>query len=319
VESDTTSRTYRWVVWLAVIAPLALVLSSSVAAAAVLPGCVHCHEKDGPFRDQTRASTHAGVGCAACHVPSGYADRLGFGFRQVFHMAFPGARSSGREWAGVGNDECLKCHRAVGQGVVQANGIRVDHAACTVDSECVDCHSTVAHGTATGWPRTYDMETCLECHTENGISDCDLCHVGRRPQARITSGVFAVTHGPDWRKTHGMGNSATCAACHTAATCRKCHGPGLPHDAKFIETHGRSAVSSEAKCSGCHENRFCEACHGIAMPHSPAFTRNHAGLGGKRRAVCARCHADSDCVNCHVTHVHPGGAVDMPSLNASDR
>lgn len=316
MESGATARSFRWVVWLAVIVPMLLVLVPGVYASVALPGCASCHGKDTAFRTQTAASSHSGVECAACHVPSGSVARLGFGFRQVFHMVVPAVAGKGREWAAVPDPSCLSCHEQINQDVVEVNGIRIDHSVCTEGSKCTDCHSTVAHGTATPWPRVYDMETCLECHASKDIADCDLCHAGKRPSSRITSGVFATTHGPDWQKTHGMGNSSTCTACHTGDSCVKCHGAGLPHAPTFVETHGQIARTPAAKCATCHEQQFCTDCHGVQMPHTNAFTRGHAKPAEADPAVCKRCHADSDCVTCHETHVHPGGAVSGLSLLA---
>lgn len=308
MEPGATSRSNRWVVWLAVLVPILVVLLAGSFAAVALPGCGSCHDK-GTFRAQTEASSHSQVRCAACHVPSAPVDRLGFGFRQVFHMVVPAVGGKGREWSSVSDAACLSCHEQVMQGVVAAGGIKIDHSVCADGSACTDCHSTVAHGTATVWPRVADMETCLECHAQKGISKCDTCHVGKRPAERITSGVFATTHGPDWKKTHGMGNSATCTACHSGATCVKCHGTGLPHAPKFVETHATIAKRPGARCSTCHQTSFCNDCHGLRMPHSIKFTREHAKPAKLNPNLCKRCHADSDCVVCHETHVHPGGAL----------
>jgi len=308
VESGSSSHSYRWVVWLAVIVPIVLVLLSGSIAAVALPGCDSCHDT-GTFKAQTKASSHSQVECASCHVPSAPLARLGFGFRQVFHMVIPLVDSRGREWASVPNESCLSCHEKISENIVSVNGIKIDHSVCAKDAQCTDCHSTVAHGTATSWPRVYDMETCLECHAPKGIAKCDTCHVGKRPTSRITSGVFATTHGPQWKTTHGMGNSSTCTACHSGDTCIKCHGPGLPHGPEFIETHPQIAATPAAKCTSCHEPSFCADCHGLQMPHSRKFTRGHAAPAKADPDLCERCHAPSDCVTCHETHVHPGGAV----------
>jgi hypothetical protein len=153
------------------------------------------------------------------------------------------------------------------------------------------------------------MNRCLVCHVKNEQIKCDLCHEGRPAASRIKSGSFSITHGPQWRTTHGLGDAATCMVCHTSADCFTCHGPGVPHEAKFIESHSAAATDKAAKCNGCHAQTFCDGCHGLQMPHGPQFTRDHAKTAAKNPALCKRCHAGKDCTGCHDKHVHPGGSV----------
>jgi len=297
----------RRLIWLAALLPFVAVLFFGVYFATALPGCDSCHDQ--ALLDATKASTHAQVACADCHVASGTADRLSFGFRQLLHMELRIVGEGGRDWAAVPDPRCLACHEEVQEAVVNANGLNVLHSECAVGSQCTDCHSSVAHGESLSWTRVYDMETCLECHVSDAETSCDLCHEGQPKSDRITSGVFAITHGADWQKTHGMGNASTCTVCHTAANCEKCHGPGLPHDSTFIEQHSGFARDPKAQCSSCHEESYCNDCHGLDMPHTSKFTREHAKPAEENEPLCKRCHADEDCVTCHVKHVHPGGAI----------
>lgn len=307
VHIGMTSLTRRRLIWLLVVLPVATVLLLGVYNASALPGCDSCH--DGGLIDATAASSHAGTECASCHVAPGAIDRLSFGFRQLFHMQLKLVGEGGRDWADVPDPRCITCHLDIETGVTNSNGISVRHSECARSSSCTDCHSTVAHGKSVSWVRVYDMETCLECHVTAAQTDCDMCHKGQRTADRVDSGVFAVTHGEDWQKTHGMGNSANCTVCHTAANCNKCHGPGLPHDSKFVSTHTTYAQDPKAQCTGCHATSFCSDCHGLEMPHSPTFTAGHEKPATENEALCKRCHAESDCVTCHVKHVHPGGAI----------
>ncbi len=300
--------TRRAILWVLAVVPLALVLGSVVYNATALPGCVSCHDEVN-FVAGTEASAHTEVTCASCHVGTTVADRLAFGMRESFHMALPLIGGEGRDWSAVPDARCLACHEKVEQQVVSANGLRISHTDCAVESECSDCHSTTAHGDATSWVRVYDMETCLECHVSKASTECNLCHEGRLPANRVKSGVFAITHGPEWEKTHGMGAATTCTACHTAANCEKCHGAGLPHAVGFVKKHAEVATSTTARCQTCHEPAFCSDCHGLEMPHPTTFTRNHAEPAETNANLCKRCHAEPDCSGCHETHVHPGGAI----------
>jgi hypothetical protein len=298
----------RVILWLIAVIPVSLALAGGVYSAVALPGCAACHD-EAAFVSGTRDSAHAAVDCSDCHVGKALGDRVAFGFREAYHMVLPIVGGQDRDWAQVPDSRCLACHEAIETDVTSANGLRIAHVYCAASSQCSDCHSTTAHGSATSWVRVYDMETCLACHVSESSTQCDLCHEGRLPSSRVTSGVFAITHGPEWQQTHGMGNASTCTVCHTAATCEKCHGAGLPHARGFVREHAGFAASDAARCDTCHESRFCDDCHGLEMPHPKAFTRSHANAAAQDEALCLRCHADPDCTLCHETHVHPGGAI----------
>lgn len=274
----------------------------------VLPGCEGCHLR-GDFERETAASAHASVDCRSCHVPAGFVDRVAFSLGQPLTMFIPLGGHPGRADAAVPDGRCLACHDDLRAAVVTADGVRIAHATCAAGADCTDCHSTTAHGAEARWVRRYDMDTCLACHIGQAQVACDLCHDGRLPDNRIASGSFAITHGPEWQVTHGMGDSATCSVCHKPDDCVECHGQGLPHGADFITVHGAFAVDEASACDGCHEDTFCSSCHGTPMPHTDEFTRAHPVTAGEQADLCARCHAESDCTTCHEKHVHPGGAV----------
>lgn len=270
--------------------------------------CSSCHQ-DEPFLAATAASAHSEVDCVVCHAPPGYAGRIDFGVRHLFNaLRFVG---NPRDLAKVDDTTCLTCHQDVMDIVAEVEGVRINHAYCATEADCTDCHASVTHGREISWVRTYDMETCLACHVAEGPVKCETCHTGRLAEDRITTGVFAITHGPNWEETHGMGDPATCAACHTAASCQTCHGVGVPHETQFMRVHSDFAQQGDAQCGDCHEERFCDDCHGLAMPHPNAFVRAHAKSAGEDRELCRRCHLEPDCLVCHETHVHPGGAIGM--------
>lgn len=298
----------RRIIWSAAVLIVVIVLGLGVFDIVALPGCESCHDRDG-FRAATAASAHAKADCRSCHVPAGLVDRVAFTLRQPLHMFVPVTGGAVRDAAAVPDSRCVPCHTALKTGASASNGLRIAHASCAVGAACTDCHSATAHGAATLWLRAYDMDRCLVCHVTSAQTDCDLCHEGRSSAERVRSGTFAVTHGAQWRKTHGMGNPATCVVCHQRDACVGCHGPGLPHDARFVAVHAGYATSKDAKCSGCHERAFCDDCHGTPMPHPATFTSVHAKAAAAKPASCRRCHDESDCTTCHVKHIHPGGAV----------
>ncbi|MDZ4169185.1 MAG: hypothetical protein U1E26_05970 [Coriobacteriia bacterium] len=273
--------------------------------------CAACHTEPA-FVSASAQGAHASVDCLQCHSEGGAWGRIAFNSAHLGRMV-PSSTWSVRDVADVADARCLSCHDKVDDEAISANGIRVDHSTCAYEIRCTECHSTTAHGSAVSWVRTYDMETCLQCHASDGSVACDLCHVGRSPENRIRTGVFAITHGPEWERTHGMGDSSTCAACHTAADCGTCHGPGLPHDGGFMKEHSTFSQDRKAKCESCHEPQFCDGCHGLSMPHPRRFVIAHGVEAEQNRTLCSRCHVDTDCSVCHVKHVHPGGAVNLPA------
>lgn len=269
--------------------------------------CTSCH--DGAFRTATNGSPHSGVDCRTCHLAPGVAGRVVFAVQQPLHTYFPLAREANRDAATVPNSRCKSCHQESLVGVVVRNGVKVNHSSCAAQSSCTDCHSAVAHGDATGWVRSFDMDSCLGCHVALGRVECDLCHEGRPATARASFASWAVTHGPNWKTTHGMGDAITCAVCHKAGDCADCHGLGVPHESSFISVHASYASGSNARCSTCHTDDFCMDCHRTEMPHAPGFTSAHPDSAKASPDDCKRCHDESDCRNCHVKHVHPGGAI----------
>ena len=318
MQSASSPGLRRRIIWSIAALIVIAVLALGVFNAVRLPGCGSCHDRNG-FRVATVAAAHASVDCQWCHVPAGTLGRLAFSLRQPLHMFVPISGGAERDAAAVPDSRCLACHKDVRTAVVVSNGIRISHESCAVGASCSDCHSATAHGKATSWVRSYEMDRCLACHTSEAQTACDLCHEGRRTTSRIKSGTFAVTHGPQWRTTHGMGNAATCGVCHQDGDCVECHGPGLPHDASFFETHAEYSARSDAECESCHAKSFCYACHGTPMPHAARFTRGHARTAAAQPALCTRCHADSDCTTCHVMHVHPGGAIGVVPTGGGGR
>lgn len=313
--SDPRPQAAIKVVALVSICLAALSLLAILGAGVVLPQCGLCH--GGALTGATQSSAHRAVACASCHVGTGAA-RVSFAFQQVGHLAGGIVPAAVSGVAAVSDDRCLTCHATVEKKVTTANGLRINHSSCARGAKCTDCHSNTAHGTATKWPRTYNMDVCLHCHgSDPKLSKCDLCHASRKTSDRLTTGPWAVTHGPDWRKTHGMGDEFTCATCHPKGYCDKCHGPGLPHGPQFLGDHSTVATLPSAKCSSCHKPTFCDTCHGVTMPHPLDFIKTHsATVKTSGSVVCARCHSKVDCTRCHELHVHPGGAIGLTAPKA---
>lgn len=307
----------RWGTCLAIVGVLALVGPTAFLVVAPV-GCESCHasQRQGVLPE---SSTHAAVDCVACHVGVGLDERMTFAYYQMFGMVVPALSTHDTTISRISDAACVSCHQL--SEVTQSNGLRVKHKECSEGANCVDCHSDVAHLGQVQWPTTYAMEDCLRCHGVREIArGCDACHVGKIERTLPTSGTFSLTHGPNWRRTHGMGAVSSCGACHAKGFCAKCHGAGVPHAPRFVGTHGPVALSSDADCLGCHAQTFCDGCHVYTMPHPPQFAREHRGLvATEGDEQCHVCHDQTDCSRCHELHVHPGGSGPLPPTRGDAR
>lgn len=303
----------------------AVLLTAAVATlgavgvtAAMQPGCESCHMDRAKFAEATNSTVHAknDTACVSCHVQDDLGGRTKFATYQVFGMYIPALDPSATDATVVKDKACLRCHEAVAEGTVESKGLRIAHASCAQGRSCIQCHSEVGHAAATSWPRTVSMNDCVSCHRERKVPiTCETCHVGKVEVATSSLPEFAVTHGPNWQQTHGMGEMSSCSTCHPADSCSKCHGPGVPHESDFRLRHAEVSQQPGAACASCHEQTFCDSCHQTEMPHPRAFVKSHSSIVAQDGdASCLRCHVSEDCTTCHVKHVHPGGAVgNIPS------
>lgn len=308
MHTATASRLVRAALF--VIAAGLVVAAAAVGSVAVTaPGCESCHARVDDSAATLAAGPHTGVECASCHVPTRAAERITFGSRVVFGMALGIGERGDRAASSVPDATCLTCHAEVMDRPSASRGYRIDHAECAEGSACTDCHSATVHGEATTWKRTAQMGQCLGCHSaREAAAACDTCHDPHTKSERLTTGgAWQVTHGAQWKTAHGMGDLATCSACHARDYCVDCHGIELPHPDRYVESaHSAEAKSLPTSCGGCHDRDFCDSCHGIEMPHQAAFVRGHSAIvEAQTDESCVRCHTESDCVTCHVKHVHP--------------
>lgn len=293
-------------------AVVALVVAVGVLVAGVgsLPAaCGTCHAMRS-YTSTLRSSPHKAVQCYSCHLPSGAWSWPAFKAREVLGM-YPAAATGATVTAPaerVPTAACLACHAAELRETVSRGGLRIAHSFCAQGTGCDTCHATVAHGAATRWKRTPEMDACLACHIRRSATlACDGCHASRTQAAWLASAGWRSTHGATWAAEHGKGDLGLCRACHDNAFCTDCHGLTLPHPADFTNVHGGYAQVASARCGDCHDRAaFCDPCHGLAMPHADDYAKTHpATARGVRDARCARCHAQSACGACHKAHTHP--------------
>ena len=293
---------------------LAIILWLAAISAGVDEGlCLGCHST---MRESSAVVAHTNARCSACHADAG---AVAYWTGEVPRMVAASiVGSSAGPVAETRPGACLECHRDVMTGVSDgASGIRISHETCAVAaSSCDSCHSTTAHGAEVRLERLPIMEECTACHVSQSASiACEACHVEDvEMTVRLESGPWQVTHGPNWRQTHGMGRIDSCVTCHPADYCVRCHGLELPHPASFGREHGQQSLADNATCDTCHASRgFCDSCHGIEMPHPATFLPEHSSIASDTTdPACTPCHAREDCDACHVRHIHPGGSQGVP-------
>lgn len=282
--------------------------ATALTAGSVPATCSACHVGV----HATESASHADVSCYSCHLDRGFWDWPAFKSREMFVM-YPGQLLGVKPRGPVdetARSACLGCHEAVLNGTIERLGIRINHGVCAPIGSCDSCHAGVAHGEQVRWLREPVMEECVACHRAESATDaCDACHRGKSETERLSTGPWQVTHGANWKLTHGMGSLRSCSVCHPKDYCVRCHGIELPHPVDFGTTHGRDAMAKSASCGTCHDARtFCGACHGVPMPHPDGFLVQHSDVatGYKDETCLALCHRQEDCADCHVAHTHPG-------------
>ncbi len=302
---------------LVVLGLVALLVVVGLAAGTRQQACVACHRS---AADALAKTEHASTPCLRCHLEAGawsYPDLITRQVTRMYPAALAGRGVSGPV-APTSSAACAGCHGAMLRSTKpqEAKGLRILHRACASGAaSCDDCHSTTAHGDSVRNVRGPVMDDCIACHDAQGATKaCTACHPGRIEKSAPGVGTFSVTHGPNWRQTHGLGRLATCNTCHRDDSCVRCHGVVVPHPADFGTTHGSFAKRDRAACLTCHKSeQFCSSCHGVEMPHPAGFLAKHSSVASDvADPACSRCHERADCERCHERHVHPGGARGIP-------
>jgi nitrate/TMAO reductase-like tetraheme cytochrome c subunit len=287
----------------------------ALAATSTPQFCATC-KSHVPYVDAYRESAHRNVNCEQCHSKPG---PFFFLTAKLQALQQPIQQLTGNYQkpilGSVLNQSCRRCHNNdLLYHPVSKNGIRVQHKhLIEAGFLCIRCHSTQAHGDAIPpGSRTYpSMDQCLLCHNNHykdaqgqvATARCDLCHT------RPDYGALPVSHkNPQWRTDHGsIGILSTCTACHVKKdACSKCHGGvEMPHDAQWIEQHGKQVERGGRKlCTQCHDAKvYCQTCHQVVMPHPKDFVAKHPAAAARQGTeTCFNCHLLANCQACHERH-----------------
>lgn len=154
--------------------------------------CDGCHVME-PYVAAWEQSSHADVNCESCHLTPGFFGFVG-GKIAGLQVVANYIRGDYEDWsfnAAVSNAACLQCHEDITEASIHGpeTGILVSHRDILEGGgKCMFCHSTVAHGSAvpSGSATHPTMDTCLTCHNDEiAPLDCNLCHVGKKPQEEM--------------------------------------------------------------------------------------------------------------------------------------
>jgi hypothetical protein len=255
-------------------------------------GCISCHEHNAPEH-----LAEAAV-CRTCHVPLPQARAL-----PVSRIAaFPKPASHAKA-------EFASAHAPANEASI---------------AQCATCHT---------------RESCARCHPNAGKvasinrlgTDARVAELMRGVAALYPTpashraGEWAFGHGPDAKRS-----AASCANCHTQATCTSCHrggaasvvvatlpspksteGPGVTvrptkvHTGDFAKSHKSTAASGRLDCTGCHTKTECTTCHEGSSSrryHEPDFSSRHASQSYAQDQTCTSCHrTETFCRSCHVS------------------
>ena len=305
-------------IWLGllIIAGLLFTAASSVVLASAHPdSCGWCH---GDVEESALSSSHPEVRCESCHADD---SRVGVLMLRVsvVDMAVGELipRAGVAKAVDVSTERCLICHRDQMNETVVVSGIKMNHAApLSAGWSCQSCHPGAGHA-ASAASSGYTMDMCLGCHSANpgNLSTCETCHAEEASSSakKGSKSPWQITHGPNWKTAHGMGDQSTCGGCHVDGYCTRCHGANVPHKANYLAKHGQDVlgrVDGPSACYTCHRETACMDCHGVEMPHPVGFANGHAEAirAGEydEEKSCLRCHKPASCESCHEEHTHPG-------------
>ena len=106
-----------------------------------------------------------------------------------------------------------------------------------------------------------------------------------------------------------------------APLCSSCHDAGkkaVDHDANWMRSHGKAAISDQRVCELCHRPSTCADCHGskeeikpstkrgsrfdTATPHRGDYLTQHRADGRLDPASCVPCHGRKNEERCRTCH-----------------
>lgn len=241
-----------------------------------MPGCLVCHDGDGPTRN-----THPASGaCTTCHLTEASAGRLtprgAEGASTVImatHFA-SGTLVPNRTMKGAAHDaDFVRHHQAAA-----ANDAKLC-ASCHKEEFCADCHDGRVRPRSIH-PNDYlsmhaiesrqlaqncqschrEQSFCLQCHQRLGVSQSGPSSARESSRFHPPRSVFSdLPRGPQHHAQEAARNLNACVSCHIERDCVACHGgKGIgggfnPHPTGFSASCDRAYGRNPRPCLTCHE------------------------------------------------------------------
>lgn len=208
-------------------------------------------------------STHAEVGCQACHVrPTTIAQGV-YRARMVgeFYLSFASRSREPNLFGKPTNDACLSCHFDL-RTVSPSGDLRIPHRAhvSILKMQCVECHNYLVHEKNPAGKHTPRMDDCLRCHNgDTAENACTACHTEKAAPKTHRTKDWLVLHPRDAAEP-----GAECTDCHkfTDKWCVDCHTRRPQSHAKDWRAIHGLRIAKHRNCEACHAAPFCVRCHG---------------------------------------------------------
>ena len=241
-----------------------------------MPGCLRCHDGDGP-----KNSLHPASGaCVTCHLTQAAAKSPEGASTAILATHFAsGTLSPGRELNGAAHGpDFIRRHQSAA-----ANDAKLC-ANCHQEEFCADCHDGRVRP-RTIHPNDYlsmhaiearqmsqkctschrEQSFCLQCHQRLGVSQSGPLAGASSARFHPPKSVFSdLPRGPQHHAQEAARNLNACVSCHTERDCVSCHGgKGIgggfnPHPAGFAGSCDRAFGRNPRPCLTCHELQSSE-------------------------------------------------------------
>ena len=263
-ERTHVKRRFPWKVVVALVVAVVLVLLALPVFSTLQPGYYERYPSLRIRMTAWRASTHAKVGCADCHVDPGVSGLLAFAAKSVpaFYSQLLFGPKPTNLLAVPSAAACEKCH-TVNRQVSPSGDLLIPHREHVevLGIKCAVCHKNLVHSLNSQGFNTPEMATCMTCHDgKQATNECVKCHTQKQ--------VPASHKKADWLDIHGtQSEKINCGQCHGYQPdyCRTtCHEQLPPsHAGNFNQTHQfRIAARGTKGCYFCHVSvKFCDQCH----------------------------------------------------------
>ncbi len=227
--------------------------------------CVSCHysmqgrikAESGRFielrvdAERYKASVHATLACRECHAGFGATAHASAGRSAPSHLLSLSAQLSPKFRSdAVAGAACITCHEEMYEKVLSSvHGKNIIEKKQSDGALCLDCHGSPHYITRvkdgnSPMSRKYQVETCLGCHADQGITD------KYNLEGNVMESFKVSFHG---RKLHlGHTRAPSCSSCHNGHDIKSKTDPESP-------VFGKNKLETCGKCHKGANEKFVQA------------------------------------------------------------